>query len=80
MSVHFDVGPGNRGSIPGRVFPKIQKMVLDATLLSSQNKKVSIKGKWSSPGNGVAYEVAHSSQAMSCMSCSSYLNGFRDGK
>ena len=28
-------GPGDRGSIPGRVIPKTQKMVLDASLLNS---------------------------------------------
>ena len=37
--------PGNWGSIPGRVIPKTQKMVLDATLLSTQHYKVQIKGK-----------------------------------
>ena len=33
------------GSVPGRVIPKTQKMVLDATLLSTQHYKVRIKGK-----------------------------------
>ena len=33
------------GSIPRRVLPKTQKMVLDATLLYTQHYKVSIKGK-----------------------------------
>ena len=28
-------GPGDRGSISGRVIPKTQKMVLDAALLST---------------------------------------------
>ena len=41
----FANGPGNRGSIPCRVIPKTQKMVLDAALLSSQNYKVRIKSK-----------------------------------
>ena len=36
---------GDRGSIPGRVIPKTQKMVLDAALLSNQHYKVMIKGK-----------------------------------
>ncbi len=36
---------GDQGSIPGRVIPKTQKMVLDATLLNTQNYKVRIKGK-----------------------------------
>ena len=35
----------NRGSIPGRVIPKIQKMVLDAGLLNTENYKMRIKGK-----------------------------------
>ena len=33
------------GSIPGRVIPKTQKMVLDAALLKTQHYKVRIKGK-----------------------------------
>ena len=41
----FANGPGNRGSIPGRVIPKTQKMVPDAALLSTQHYKVRIKGK-----------------------------------
>ena len=38
-------GPGDRSSIPGRVIPKTQKMVLDAALLSTQHYKVKIKTK-----------------------------------
>ena len=38
-------GPGDRGSVPGRVIPKTQKMELDATLLDTQHYKVRIKGK-----------------------------------
>ena len=41
----FANGPGDLGSIPGRVIPKTQKIVLDATLLSTQHYKVKIKGK-----------------------------------
>ena len=41
----FANGPGDQGSIPGRVIPKTQKMVLDAALLKTRNYKVSIKGK-----------------------------------
>ena len=37
--------PGDLGSIPGRVIPKTQKMVLDATLLNTQQYKVCIKSK-----------------------------------
>ena len=32
MSRVFANGPGDRGSIPDRVIPKTQKMVLDAVL------------------------------------------------
>ena len=33
----FANGPGDQGSIPGRVIPKTQKMVLDAALLNTQH-------------------------------------------
>ena len=45
MSWVFANGLGDRGSIPGWVIPKTQKMVLDATLLNTQHYKVRIKGK-----------------------------------
>ena len=45
MSRVFDYGPGDRGSIPGRIIPKTQKIVLDAALLSTQHYKIRIKGK-----------------------------------
>ena len=41
----FANGPGDLGSIPGRVIPKAQKMVLDATLFNTHHYKVMIKGK-----------------------------------
>ncbi len=41
----FANDPGDLGSIPGRVIPKTQKMVLDASLLSTQHYKVRIRGK-----------------------------------
>ena len=41
----FANGTGDRGSIPGRVIPKTQKMVLDAALLSTLYYKVRINGK-----------------------------------
>ena len=41
----FTKGPGDRGSIPGRVIPKSQNIVLDAPLLNTQHYKVWIKGK-----------------------------------
>ena len=45
MSRVFANGPGDWDSIPGRVIPKTQKMVLDAALLSTQHYKVRTKGK-----------------------------------
>ena len=47
-------GPGDLGSLPGRVIPKTQKMALDATLFYTQYYKVRIKVKWSNPRKGVA--------------------------
>ena len=41
----FTIGPGDLGSIPGRVIPKTLKMVLDTSLLNTQQYKVCIKGK-----------------------------------
>ena len=41
----FANDPGDWGSIPGRVIPKTQKMVLDLSLLNTQHYKVWIKGK-----------------------------------
>ena len=46
---------GDWNSIPGRVIPKTQKMVLEASLLNNQYYKVWIKHKWSNPGKGVAH-------------------------
>ena len=43
--VLFANGPGDLGSIPGRVIPKTLKMVLDTYLLNTQQYKVRIKGK-----------------------------------
>ena len=42
-------GPGDLGSIPGRVIPK---MVLDTSLLNTQQYKVHIKGKVFANGPG----------------------------
>ena len=50
----FANGPGDLGSIPGRVIPKTQKMVLDASLLNTQHYKVWIKGKVEQSWEGVA--------------------------
>ena len=48
----FANGPGDRGSIPGRVIPKTFKMVLDTSLLNTQQYNVQIKS--SNPEKGVA--------------------------
>ena len=45
MSRVFDNGPGDLGSIPGRIIPKTLKMVLDTSLLNTQQYKVRIKDK-----------------------------------
>ena len=45
MSRVFANGPGDRGSIPGRVIPKTFKIVLDTSLHNTQHYKVCIKGK-----------------------------------
>ena len=58
----FVNGLGDRGSIPGRVMPKPQKMVLDATLLNTQHYKVRIKGK-----------VEQSKERISTLQCTSVL-------
>ena len=41
----FANGPGDLRSIPGRVIPKTQKMVLDSDRLNTQHYKVRIKDK-----------------------------------
>ncbi len=41
----FANGLGDQGSIPGWVIPKIQKIVLDTSLINIQHYKVEIKGK-----------------------------------
>ena len=63
----FANGPGDLSSIPGRVIPKTQKMVLDASLLSTQHYKVRIKGKVEQSRKGVAPSPTHW--------CSSYRKG-----
>ena len=63
----FANGPGDLGSIPGRVIPKSQKMVLDASLLNTQHYKVRIKGKVEQSREGVAPSPTHW--------CSSYRKG-----
>ena len=63
----FANGPGDLGSISGRVIPKTQKMVLDASLLNTQHYKVRIKGKVEQSREGVAPSPTHW--------CSSYRKG-----
>ena len=41
----FTNGPEDLGSIPGHVIPKTLKVVLNTSLLNTQQYKVSIKGK-----------------------------------
>ena len=41
----FDNGPRDLGLIPGRVIPKTLKMLLDSSLLNTQQYKVRMKGK-----------------------------------
>ena len=41
----FTNGLGDQGSIPGRVIPKTLEMVLDTSMLNTQQYKVRIKGK-----------------------------------
>ena len=45
----FTKGLGDRGSIPGRVIPKTQKLVIDPSLLNTQHYKVRIMGKVEQP-------------------------------
>ena len=63
----FANGRGDLGSIPGRVIPKTQKVVLDASLLNTQHYKVRIKGKVEQSREGVAPSPTHW--------CSSYRKG-----
>ena len=44
MSRVFTNDPGDQDSIPGRVIPKTQKIVLDTSFLNTQHNKVRIKG------------------------------------
>ena len=55
------------GSIPGRVKPKIFKMVLDTSFFNTRQYKVRIKGKVKNPGKGVALSPTPQ--------CSSYWKG-----
>ena len=48
----FVNGLWDLGSIPGRVIPKTLKIVLDTSLLNTQQYKVLLRVKWSNPGKG----------------------------
>ena len=64
----FANGLGDLGSIPGHVIPKTLKMVLDTSLLNTQQYKVYIsRVKWSNPGKGEAPSPP--------LRCSSYWKG-----
>ena len=63
----FATSLGDLGSIAGCVIPKTFKMVLDTSLLNTQQHKVCIKGKWSNPGKGVVPSPTPQ--------CSSYWKG-----
>ena len=41
----FAKDPGDLGSIPGRVIPKTQKMILDASFINTQHYYLEIMGK-----------------------------------
>ena len=63
----FANGPGDLGSISGRVIPKTLKMVFDTLLLNTQQYKVRIKGK--------VEQSRERSSALSYSRCSSYWKG-----
>ena len=63
----FADGPGDLGSIPGRVIPKTLKMELDTTLLNTQHYKVRFKGK--------VEQSREWSSAPPTLWCSSYRKG-----
>ena len=50
IGLAFANGPGDLGSILGRVIPKTLEMVLDTSLLNTQQYKVRIKGKLEQSG------------------------------
>ena len=60
----FANGPGDLGSILGCVIPKTLKMVLDNSLLNTQQYKVHIKGK--------VEQSSERNSALPTTRCSSY--------
>ena len=53
MSRVFANGHDDRSSIPGRVMPKTQKMVLESPFFALSIIRYRSRVKWSHPGNGV---------------------------
>ena len=53
MSRVFANGPGDWGSIPGRVIPKIQKWYLITLYLILSIIRYRSRVKWSNPGKGI---------------------------
>ena len=53
VGIVFASGPDDLGSIPGRVIPKTLRMVLDTSLLNTQQYKVLSRVKLRNPGKGV---------------------------
>ena len=50
----FANGAGNQGSIPGRIAPNTQQMLLDAVLYNTQHFWYGLSLKWCNLGNEVA--------------------------
>ena len=67
MSRVFANGPGDQGSVPGRVIPKTQKTVLDTICLTLSTIIQGSRVKRSNPGKGVAPSPT--------LRCSSYWKG-----
>ena len=67
MGGMFANDPRGLGSIPGRVIPKTLKVVLDASLLNTQQYKVRIKGK--------VAQSRERSIAPTTLRCNSYWKG-----
>ena len=67
VSKVFANGPGDRGSIPGRVIPKTFKMVMIPLCLTLSIIRYVSRVKWSNPRKGVA--------PYSTPRCSSYWKG-----
>ena len=50
----YITGPRDQSSIPGRVIPRTQNIVLDSSMLNTKHNKVWIKSKWSNTGKRIA--------------------------